>query len=240
MSTSYGHVTPPLPPHLINLDSYPARVSLSVESKLSGLRAIKTISHFAKTLNLEARSLDTIIGTSTLKTALLLSLDDSTFYHLASPLLVEGSLQLIKNATGQHPGSMPLDQEYPQTCLKLLAISINAYLLKRWNILGEHMEPLKQPYRVVAHIKAAAILSKELKNRLNALADGDCTLLGRSADGSTGRAVLLPEECISDLMRLLWYNRKQFFQALASYKIFTVPEMSGLLFLFLKYVIHER
>ncbi|CAE6526359.1 unnamed protein product [Rhizoctonia solani] len=237
--------------------------TLSVDSEVAGLRAMKEISGLAteaqapSQTDLEQHS---NIKISILQLALRLSQDPMKIHHLADPPVVSGCIRLMKVIIGRTPGVAsvskihsspipiltglkPFSYEFGYLCFRLLVVTLNACLLDRWGRLDDALARREQLPRAAAHvlisIEASSAVHKQFENLVNG---GDCDpVLGLSAPNNHRRpqqTALLPRSEIETLLGILWDDRKLFLRAL----MLDAPiasGLSGLLFLFARRVAQE-
>ncbi|KDN34801.1 hypothetical protein RSAG8_12136, partial [Rhizoctonia solani AG-8 WAC10335] len=201
--------------------------TLSVDSEVAGLRAMKEISGLAteaqapSQTDLEQHS---NIKISILQLALRLSQDPMKIHHLADPPVVSGCIRLMKVIIGRTPGvASPFSYEFGYLCFRLLVVTLNACLLDRWGRLDDALARREQLPRAAAHvlisIEASSAVHKQFENLVNG---GDCD----------------PVLEIETLLGILWDDRKLFLRAL----MLDAPiasGLSGLLFLFARRVAQE-
>ncbi|CAE6445968.1 unnamed protein product [Rhizoctonia solani] len=214
------------------------RLTLSVDLELTGLQAMEQISRLAADGHLPAQ-IETEIGICTLESALLLALDPMTIRHLANPPVISGCVRLMKTVIDQRQGTVsPFSYEYGLLCFNLLVLCLNICLLERWNQLDQPLEMgCHTPY-AAAHVWTSIEVSYAVIDQFNRLKDGcDCDwVLGWSTSGGYPRqTLLLPQSDIASVLRMLWDDRKLFFKSLTLHTL-DVPGLSGLLFLFSRYV----
>ncbi|KEP47723.1 hypothetical protein V565_146200 [Rhizoctonia solani 123E] len=216
------------------------RLTLSVDLELTGLQAMEQISRLAADGHLPAQ-IEIEIGICTLESALLLALDPMTIRHLANPPVISGCVRLMKTVIDQRQGTVsPFSYEYGFLCFNLLVLCLNICLLERWNQLDQPLEMgCLTPY-AAAHVWTSIEVSYAVIDQFNLLKDGwDCDVdwvLGWSTSGGYPRqTLLLPQSDIASILRMLWDDRKLFLKFLTLHTL-DVPGLSGLLFLFSRYV----
>ncbi|KAJ1300053.1 hypothetical protein OPQ81_011173 [Rhizoctonia solani] len=229
--------------HPSDSDCLQSFINLDSESKLAGLQAVWKISQLAIERQLPRHpESNPGVDVPTLVSALRLSLDISTLNHLSSPAVINGCLWLIKAATGQRPTpTSPFSHEYERMCFRLLVVSLNLCLLEQWNKLDSIQEV---PNLIPPHQAAYAILETHVATEvLNQL---DLSAMGEDCDWVFGwstsihhhhQTLLLPKSDVLFLVNLLWEDRKHWLRYMTSY---ANPGLSGLMFLFSRYVAYER
>ncbi|CAE6450613.1 unnamed protein product [Rhizoctonia solani] len=216
------------------------RLTLSVDLELTGLQAMGQISRLATDGHLPASiNTETEIGICTLESALLLSSDPMTIRHLANPPVISGCVRLMKTVIDQRQGTVsPFSYEYGFLCFNLLVLCLNVCLLERWDQLAQPLEMGSHTPYAVAHVWTSIEVSYAVIDQFNLLKDGwDCDwVLGWSTSGGYPRqTLLLPQSDIASILRMLWDDRKLFFKFLTLHTL-DVPGLSGLLFVFSRYV----
>ncbi|EUC54309.1 hypothetical protein RSOL_037030 [Rhizoctonia solani AG-3 Rhs1AP] len=237
--------------------------TLSMDSEVAGLRAMKEISKLATSALSLSTPLEQYshIKVSTLELALRLSQDTTKIHHLVDPSVASGCIRLMKAIIGRTPGvasvstthsnlvpilkdMKPFSNEFGYLCFRLLVITLNACLLDRWGRLDETLTRREHFPRAAAHVLISVEISsavhKQFENLFNG---GDCdSVLGLSPPNNGRRpqqTTLLPLSDIEALLGVLWDDRKLFLRAL----MLDVPiasGLSGLLFLFTRRVAQEN
>ncbi|CAE6487741.1 unnamed protein product [Rhizoctonia solani] len=187
-------------------------------------------------------SLTTEIDIPALASALRLSLDRSTIKYLASPRLIAGCLRVLKITSELRPRPIsPFSHEIDRTCFRLLVVALNICLLDRWNKLDSLLEvPGPMTHGQSAYAAVESAVPREVLCQLDvASSGGDCDwVFGWSTSAHhSNLALLLSQSDVSYLLNLLWDDRKYWLQAMIS---FANPALSGLMFLFSRYVAFER
>ncbi|CAE6479854.1 unnamed protein product [Rhizoctonia solani] len=222
--------------------------TLSIDSEIAGLRAMKEISGLASEPHVTAPTSSAdfpAIQISTLERALYLTRDPTRIHHLVDPSVVSGCIRLMKSVISQSSGfPSPFSYELGYLCFRLLIITLNACLLDRWGRLDEALAKQHQFPHSAAHvlisIEVSSAVHKQFENLVNG---GDCDwVLGFSTADNHRRpqqASLLLRSDIEALLDMLWDDRKMFLRAL----MLDVPiasGLSGLLFVFSRRVAQER
>ncbi|CAE7227416.1 unnamed protein product [Rhizoctonia solani] len=216
------------------------RLTLSVDSELTGLQAMEKISRLAADGHLATRmDAETEIDISTLESSLLLAQDPMTIRHLANPPVISGCVRLMRTMIGQRPGvASPFSYEYGLLCFNLLVFCLNICLLERWNQLYQPLEMGRHTPNAPAHVWTSIEVSYAVIDQFKVLKDeGDCDwVLGWSASSAHPRqTLLLSQSDIAALLQMLWDDRKLFLKYLALYAA-AVPGLSGLFFMFSRYL----
>ncbi|CAE6510802.1 unnamed protein product [Rhizoctonia solani] len=179
----------------------------------------------------------------TVDAVLRLPLDRTTIRHLAKngPGIIRGCIRLMKAVKPRHSGEALLFSfEYCYNCFRLLVTTLNIWLLERWGELEATLAVYGSISGVDMHEVLPIIVTGLVRNQLHSLQSGDYsdTLLGwsSSTDHQRRESQLAPAD-LSELLCLVWDDRKYFLQALLSNP---TSGLSGMLFLFLRYVFKQR
>ncbi|CUA77985.1 hypothetical protein RSOLAG22IIIB_06908 [Rhizoctonia solani] len=194
------------------------RLSLHTSSEADGIQALRKISRLSsESYDRVQTELGRQIDMPTLQAALLLARDPKTVSHLADPPVLKACVRLMKSVEESNPTEItPFSHEYGFLCFRLFVAVFNVCFLKRWDKLEEALPLCDRDPELAAH-----------------------TFTSWSAPANLLQPALLPLSDVSILFDLIWNDRKQF---LLSHIPFT-PEstgLSGLIFLFSRYVANER
>ncbi|CAE6412725.1 unnamed protein product [Rhizoctonia solani] len=218
----------------------PCRLTLSVDSELAGLQAMKRISGLAaQTFTSNQTSSKSDIDISEIISALRLAQDPATIRHLTNPPVISGCIQLMRIVIC--PGeevSSPFSYEYGYLCFKLLTIVLNTCLFERWGKLDEMAARTAQcPLMEIDTIYSIMLSSGVLKLFQTIFNSGDCDwILGWSDPTNSHQPQsLISHSDLSALLRLLWDDRKLFMQ-LSRIDTSTQYELSGVFFLMWRFV----
>ncbi|CAE6528496.1 unnamed protein product [Rhizoctonia solani] len=178
-----------------------------------------------------------------LRSVMILSYAASGLVYYARPLLIRGSIRLMKTVRPDQTAS-PFAYEYGYLCFNIVKIALGVCLLERSNLrcLARLVELIKEePNDSVQSILAgycSNVIMVEISE--STAGEGCCDWMFGWADPPAGRKYsepLITRPDTLDLINILWEDRKVFFRALLS--TYT-PGTSIILLLLWQYVRRER
>ncbi|CAE6477875.1 unnamed protein product [Rhizoctonia solani] len=219
------------------------RADLNPALEHAGIQALQKISRLSsESYTLVQTDLGKEINITILQAAFLLARGPRTIHHLANPPVLKSCIRLMKTVEGLPPTEItPFSHEYGYLCFKLFIVVLNVCLLERWDKLEEVLTLCKDK-ELAVHVYISDMVAFIVGKQFEALKSGEgCDwVLGWSASANGRRQpTLLPLSDISTLFNLIWDDRKKF---LLSQAPFTrkVTGLSGLMFVFSRYIAHER